>query len=58
MVFASPCYPCKYNAYATDEETGDPIFDECHRPEGGFCWIEAWMEEDEKKEAEKCEHQA
>lgn len=51
--YVSPCHPCEYNSYSIDEEDGECISDECHRPEGGVCWIEEWMKDDEKKSGGK-----
>lgn len=43
--YVSPCSPCDYNYYAVDPETGDCLYDECRKPEDGFCWIEEWVKE-------------
>lgn len=48
MYYQSPCFSCPYN-YCEIDEYGDPIKDECNRPEGGECWIEEWIKEYESE---------
>lgn len=44
MVYHSPCEPCEYS-FVELGEFGDPIHEECSKPEGGYCWLEYYDEQ-------------